>query len=158
MAPEIVSMIELAKLNITCTSVQVMITWNIPEGGLTVDEYVVSYRRLNGRDGQCSSFQDEGNVSVSPRGEGETILHLKAHYSIYAVNVTGRIGALRNTSRLHFKTNSTGTCIRVCVYLLTVWHTRVERCSLYKKLYKTNYKDKLHHACTENASFFHCVI
>ena len=73
MAPEIVSMIELAKLNTTCTSVQVMITWNQPEGGLTVDEYVVSYRRLNGRDGQCSSFQDEGSVSVSPRGEGETM-------------------------------------------------------------------------------------
>ena len=81
-------MTELANI----TSVQV--TWNQPEGGLAVDEYVVSYCRLDGRDGQCSSFQDEGNVTVMVEGEGETILHLMAHYSTYVVNVTGRKGAL----------------------------------------------------------------
>ena len=74
-------MIELANI----TSVQV--TWNQPEGGLEVDEYVVSYHRLNGRDGQCSPFQDEGNVTVRAGREGETNsanLHLQA-YGVYVI-------------------------------------------------------------------------
>ena len=94
-------MIELANI----TSVQV--TWNQPEGGLLVDEYVISYRRLNGKDGQCSSFQDEGNVVVNAMGESSVNLHLQA-YSVYIVNVTSRKGALYNTSvHILFETNST---------------------------------------------------
>ena len=96
-------MIELANI----TSVQV--TWNQPDGGLTVDEYVVSYHRLNGRDGQCSSFQDEGNVTTT-RGETNSAnLHLQA-YSVYYCTVTSRKdgGFLYNTTSLNFTTNSTG--------------------------------------------------
>ena len=104
LAPEITSVSELANI----TSVQV--TWNQPEGRLAVDEYVVSYRRLNGRDGQCSSFQDGGSVSVRARGEEllyTSILHLQA-YSVYAVNVTGRSGTLNSASiAVQFATNST---------------------------------------------------
>ena len=106
LAPEITSVSELANI----TSVQV--TWNQPEGRLAVDEYVVSYRRLDGRDGQCSSFQDEGSVSVRARGEEllyTSILHLQA-YSVYVVklNVTGRSGTLNSTSiTVQFATNST---------------------------------------------------
>ena len=82
---------------------------------MTADEYVVSYRRLSGRDGQCSSFQDEGNVVLnSLMGDGLTYtinLHLQA-YSVYVVNVTGRTGGLQNTSNVtRFETNSTGTYI-----------------------------------------------
>ena len=105
LAPLLVSVTELANI----TSVQV--AWNQPEGGLAVDEYIVSYYRLNGREGQCSSFQDEGSVTV--RAETQVvsyvaILHLKA-YSSYVVNVTGMKGALYNTSdSLQFETNSTG--------------------------------------------------
>ena len=94
------------------TSVQVI--WNQPEGGLAVNEYVVSYHRLNGSLGQCSSFQDEGSVTI--RAETQVvsyvaILHLKA-YSSYVVNVTGMKGALYNTSNLlRFETNSTGIII-----------------------------------------------
>ena len=105
--PEITSVIELANI----TSVQV--TWNQPEGGLVADEYVVSYRHLNGRDGQCSSFQDGRSVSLSSsRGDELTNtinLHLQA-YSVYVVNVTGRTSGLENTSNvIQFETNSTGT-------------------------------------------------
>ena len=111
-------MIPLANI----TSVQV--TWNQPEGGLAVDEYVVSYRRLNGRDGQCSSFQDEGNVTVRAGGEGETNsanLYLQA-YSVYSCTVTARKGggALYNDTRFNITANSTGmyetlTPISACV-------------------------------------------
>ena len=107
LAPEITSVTELANI----ASVQV--TWNQPEGGLAVDEYVVSYHRLNGRDGQCSSFQDEGILSV--RAEANTTaLHLQA-YSIYVVTVTGRsIGASprsNTSSTFQFETNSSSNDI-----------------------------------------------
>ena len=109
LAPEITSVSELAN----STSVQV--TWNQPEGGLIVDEYVVAYHRLNGRDGQCSSFQDESNVTVRAGGEGETNsanLYLRA-YSVYVVTVTGRIiGASpesNTSSTFQFETNSSGS-------------------------------------------------
>ena len=99
-------MVELANI----TSVQV--TWNQPEGGLAVDEYVVSYRRLNGRDGQCSSFQDGGNETVRAGREGvpdTSILQLQA-YSVYCCIVTARKnnGALHNITSFNFATNSTG--------------------------------------------------
>ena len=97
-------MIPLANI----TSVQVI--WNQPEEGLAVDEYVVSYHRLNGRDGQCSSFQDGVNVTLRVGRERvtSTTLHLQAS-SVYIVNVTGRKGALYNTSDyVQFDTNSTG--------------------------------------------------
>ena len=105
LAPEIYSVTELANI----TTVQV--TWKQPEGGLAVDEYVVSYTRLNGRDGQCSSFQDRNNVTLNSEGEAVTYttnLHLEAN-SVYVVNVTGRIiGVLHNTSiAFQFETNST---------------------------------------------------
>ena len=77
---------------------------------MTVDEYVVSYHRLNGRDGQCSSFQDEGSVSVRVRGEEllyTSVLHLQA-YSVYVVNVTSRNDTLNSASiAVQFATNST---------------------------------------------------
>ena len=111
LAPEITSVSELAN----STSVQV--TWNQPEGGLVVDEYVVSYHRLNGRDEQCSSFQDESNVTLRAMGESmvsTTNLHLQA-YSIYVVTVTGRIiGASpesNTSSTFQFETNSSGNNI-----------------------------------------------
>ena len=54
---------EISSVQLTSiTSIQV--TW-IQPGGLAVDEYVVSYHRLNGRDGQCSTFQDNDNVTVT---------------------------------------------------------------------------------------------
>ena len=95
-------MSELANI----TSVQV--TWNQPEGGLVVDEYVVSYCCLNGTDGQCSSPQNGVNVTV--RAEANTIaLHLQADSS-YNITVTGRKGGLYNTSTSQdFMTNSTAT-------------------------------------------------
>ena len=94
-------MIELANI----TSVQV--TWNQPEGGLAVDEYVVSYHRLNGRNGQCSSFQDGGSVTVN--NTTRSVIHLQA-YSVYIVNVSARKGALHSmSSNVQFETNSTGT-------------------------------------------------
>ena len=111
-------MIPLANI----TSVQV--TWNQPEGGLAVDEYVVAYLRLNGRDGQCSSFQDEGNVTVRAGREEETNsanLYLQA-YSVYSCTVTARKdgSALYNDTRFNITTNSTGmyetlTPISACV-------------------------------------------
>ena len=107
-------MIPLANI----TSVQV--TWNQPEGGLAVDEYVVSYHLLNGRDEQCSSFQDEGNVSVRAGDEGvpyTSILHLQA-YSVYCCIVTARKGggALHNITSFNFTTNSTGLKSILYVY------------------------------------------
>ena len=100
-------MIELANI----TSVQV--TWNQPKGGLVVDEYVVSYRRLNGRNGQCSSFQDEGSLSV--RAEANTTALQLQGYSVYVVSVTGRsIGASprsNTSSTFQFETNSSGNNI-----------------------------------------------
>ena len=119
-------MSELANI----TSVQV--TWNQPEGGLAVDEFVVSYHRLNGRDGQCSSFQDEGNVTVMVGGEGETILHLKAYYSTYTVNVTGRKGALYNTSSLNFETNSTGKHVTMCTWPSGIQEMKGAMCYISK--------------------------
>ena len=106
-------------MTLNATSVQVI--WNRPDGGLAADEYVVSYHRLNGRDGQCSSFQDEGNVILnnsSDCGLTYTInLHLQA-YSVYVVNVTGRNGGLQNTSNvIQFETSSTGT------YTIAILHT-----------------------------------
>ena len=106
LAPEITSVSEVAN----STSVQV--TWNQPEGGLIVDEYIVAYRHLNGIDGQCSSFQDESNVTLRVVGESmvsTTNLHLQA-YSVYVVTVTGRIiGASpesNTSSTFQFETNS----------------------------------------------------
>ena len=101
-------MIEVANI----TSVQV--TWNQPDGGLAADEYVVFYRRLNGRDGQCSSFQDGGNVTVRAEREGgsyNSILNLQA-FSVYCCIVTVRKGggALYNDTSFNFTTNSTGLC------------------------------------------------
>ena len=111
LAPEITSVIELANN----TSVQV--AWNQSEGGLAADEYVVSYRRLIGIDGQCSSFHDESNVTVRAMGESmvsTTNLHLQA-YSVYVVTVTGRsIGASprsNTSSTFQFETNSSGNSI-----------------------------------------------
>ena len=98
-----------------------------------VDEYVVSYRRLNGREGQCSSFQDEGRVTVRPERQVVSyvaILHLKA-YSSYVVNVTGKKGALYNTSdSLQFETNSTG--------IYNVVHTYCISASLRLIMYKSD--------------------
>ena len=110
-------MIPLANI----TSVQV--TWNQPEGGLAADEYVVSYHRLNGRDGQCSSFQDEGSETVRAGREGVPytyIFHLQA-YSVYSCIVTARKnnGALHNITSFNFTTNSTGLCMYVKIRLET---------------------------------------
>ena len=132
LAPENVSVIELANI----TSVQV--TWNQPEGGLAVDEYVVSYHRSNGRDGQCSSFQDEGNVTVRTVGDGltsTTILHLKALYSTYIVNVTSRKGALYNMSSLNFETSSAGMC-NACILYLLLFESR-RRIACFCRCYST---------------------
>ena len=100
-------MIELANI----TSVQVI--WNQPKGGLAVDEYVMAYRRLNGRNGQCSSFQDEGSLSV--RAEANTTALQLQGYSVYVVSVTGRsIGASsqsNTSSTFQFETNSSGNNI-----------------------------------------------
>ena len=106
---------------VNITSVQV--TWNQPEGGLVVDEYVVSYHRLNGRDGQCSSFQDEGSETVRAGREGvpyTSILQLQA-YSVYCCIVTARKnnGALHNITSFNFTTNSTGLCMYVEIRLET---------------------------------------
>ena len=121
LAPEITSVSEL----INITSVQV--TWNQPKGGLAVDEYVVAYHRLNGRDGQCSSFQDGGSVTInSSMGDGLTntmflLNHLQA-FSVYVVDLTGRTGSLYNTSvPFQFETNLKGILYQCCIQV-TAWH------------------------------------
>ena len=88
--PKITSVTELANI----TSVQV--TWNQPAGGLAVHEYVVSYRRLNGTNEICTSFQDEDNVTINSDTErmaNTAILYLQTS-SVYVVSVIGRNGAL----------------------------------------------------------------
>ena len=79
---------------------------------MAVDEFVVAYHRLNGRDGQCSSFQDEGSVTVRAGREEETNtanLYLQA-YSVYSCTVTARKGGgvFYNDTRFNITTNSTG--------------------------------------------------
>ena len=79
---------------------------------MAVDEFVVAYHRLNGRDGQCSSFQDGGSVTVRAGGEEETNtanLYLQA-YSVYSCTVTARKGGgvFYNDTRFNITTNSTG--------------------------------------------------
>ena len=132
-------MSELANI----TSVQV--TWNQPEGGLAVDEYVVSYHRLNGRNGQCSSFQDEGNVRVRARGEGETNtanLHLQA-YSVYSCTVNAAAsrggGTLTNETSFNITTNSTGAraiCTRAITPYLHTRHCVIDMCYISKPYIK----------------------
>ena len=104
LATEITSVIELPNI----TSIQV--TWNQPEGGLAVDEYVLSYHQgqENVTIGQSSSFPQQENVTLRAN-TNTAVLHLEANKS-YAVFVTGRKGALYNTSdTLWFMTNSTAT-------------------------------------------------
>ena len=116
--PEITSVTELANI----TSVQV--TWNQPAGGLTVHEYIVSYRRLNGTNDICTSFQDEENVTINSDGERMTntaIFYLQTP-SVYVVSVIGRNGALySNPDTLQFMTNSTGMCTFIHGYCAHYW-------------------------------------
>ena len=92
----------------------------------------MAYRRLNGRNGQFSSFQDGGSVTVnSSMGDGLTnkiiyLLNQLQTYSIYVVDVTGRTGSLYNTSVL-FETNLKG--IYQCCIQVTAWH---EYCNCVK--------------------------
>ena len=130
-------MIEVANI----TSVQV--TWNQPEGGLAANEYVVSYRHLNGRDGQCSSFQDGGSETVRAEREGgsyNSILNLQA-FSVYCCTVTARKnnGALHNITSFNFTTNSTGLCMYVEIRLETP-HLHVSYIHVYNNFNIHDYR------------------
>ena len=116
--PEITSVTELANI----TSVQV--TLNQPAGGLAVQEYIVSYRRLNGTNDICTSFQDEDNVTINSDRErmaNTAILCLQTS-SVYVVSVIGRNGALySNPDTIQFMTNSTGRCTFFHGYCAHYW-------------------------------------
>ena len=116
--PEITSVTELANFT------SVLVTWNQPAGGLAVHEYIVSYRRLNGTNDICTSFQDEDNVTINSDRErmaNTAILYLQTS-SVYVVSVIGRNGSLySNPDTLQFMTNSTSRCTFFHCYCAHYW-------------------------------------